>query len=42
MAIGRMMGPIALWWSSRKTSNITADIPRAAVGLPPGIAKGAE
>ena len=27
MAIGGLMGPIALWWSSRKTSNITADIP---------------
>jgi MFS family permease len=27
MAVGGLMGPIALWWSSRQTSNVTADVP---------------
>jgi MFS family permease len=27
MAVGGLMGPIALWWSSRKTSGLAADVP---------------
>jgi MFS family permease len=27
MAVGGLMGPIALWWSNRSTSNVTADVP---------------